>query len=349
MGVFTAWPVAYALAQDKAGTPAAKPALSVTVAKPERLSMPVQLKANGNVAAWQEASLGAEANGLKLVEVSADVGDVVKKGQLLARFARETVEADVAQARAQQAEAEAALGEARVNAQRAVPLKDTGALSQQQITQLLTLEKSAEARLAAAKALVANANLRLRHTRVVASDDGIVSARSATVGAVVPAGQELFRLIRQGRIEWRGEVTASELRRVTPGQSVLLTAPDGSTAQGKVRKVAPTVDAQTRAGLVYVDIPREAVTFKSGMYASGVFGLGERSALSLPESAVLLRDGFAVVYRIGANNRVAQVKVKPGSRANGRVEISEGIAEGESFVASGAAFLADGDLVRVVK
>ena len=58
--------------------------------------------------------------------------------------------------------------------------------------------------------------LRLRQTRVLAPDNGVISARSATVGAVLPAGQELFRLIRQGRLEWRAEVAAADLARLKP-------------------------------------------------------------------------------------------------------------------------------------
>ena len=131
---------------------------------------------------------------------------------------------------------------------------------------------TAKARVESAKAQRDVQQLRLNHTRIVAPDSGIVSARMASVGAVVGAGADLFRLIRQGRLEWRGEVTAAEFGRIQPGTRVALTAPGGDTAQGQVRLISPTVDAQTRSGLVYVDfaVPKmagKASTFKPGVFA----------------------------------------------------------------------------------
>jgi multidrug efflux pump subunit AcrA (membrane-fusion protein) len=80
--------------------PSAKPALTVTTTQPQRLTLPIQLSANGTVAAWQEAVVGSESHGLRLGAVLVNVGDVVKAGQVLARFADDGVQADVAQARA---------------------------------------------------------------------------------------------------------------------------------------------------------------------------------------------------------------------------------------------------------
>ena len=80
--------------EPKAGQP--RPALTVSTAQPQRTAVPVRLAANGNVAAWQEASIGAESNGLRLTDVRVNVGDVVKAGQVLATFSAETVLADVA-------------------------------------------------------------------------------------------------------------------------------------------------------------------------------------------------------------------------------------------------------------
>ena len=97
----------------------AKPALSVVVTQPQRATLPVSTRANGNIAAWQEASIGTEANGLRLAEVRVNVGDVVKRGQVLATFAPESMQVDLLQTRAAVAEAEATLGDAAANAERA--------------------------------------------------------------------------------------------------------------------------------------------------------------------------------------------------------------------------------------
>ena len=341
-------------AADDTKAPAAaavKPALTVNVTQAQSGSFPVRISGSGSIAAWQEASVGTEANGLRLNNVKVNVGDVVKRGQVLATFAPDTVQADLAQIRASVAEAEATLAEAAGNAQRARELDASGALSAQQINQYLTLERTAQARLNAQKALLQTQQLRLRQTQVVAPDAGVISARSATVGAVLPAGQELFRLIRQGRLEWRGEVASSDLARINPGMTVNLVGPSGQNVAGKVRMVAPTVDAATRNGLVYVDLPpgnTAGNAVRAGMFARGDFELGSSPALTLPQSAVVLRDGFSYVYTVAENNKVSQVKVQVGRRVGDRVEITGGLNAKDRVVAAGAGFLGDGDTVKVV-
>jgi HlyD family secretion protein len=344
-------------ADDKAAPAAAtpKPALTVAVVQPQPAALPLRIPAHGNVAAWQEASVGAEVNGLRLAEVRANVGDLVKKGDLLAVFASETLAADLAQLRAAVAEAEATLAEASANAGRARELQATGALSAQQIAQYLTGERTAQARLEAQRAALKAQEVRLAQTRVVAPDAGVISARSATVGAVTPAGQELFRLIRQGRLEWRAEVPAAELARLRPGQPVLVGAngngsgngSGNSGVPGKVRMVAPTVDAATRNGIVYVDLPNPGA-LRAGMFARGEFELGMANGLTLPQSAVVLRDGFHYAMRVGADAKVSAVKLEVGRRAGDRIEVLKGLDASAKVVASGGGFLGDGDLVRVV-
>jgi RND family efflux transporter MFP subunit len=184
-------------ASEKA-KPVVRPALTVTAVAPRQVSMPIKLAANGNIMAWQEAIVGAEAAGLRLTQVHVGVGDSVRKGQVLATLGGDTLRAEVAQARASLAEAEAAAADAVNNAQRARTLEGTGALSASQITQYLTAEKTAQAKVEAARALVQAQQVRLTQAEVYAPDSGIISARAATVGAVVGNGAELFRLIRQG-------------------------------------------------------------------------------------------------------------------------------------------------------
>jgi RND family efflux transporter MFP subunit len=185
-------------------------------------------------------------------------------------------------------------------------------------------------------------------TSVLAPDDGIVSASAATVGSLTQSGQELFRLIRGGRLEWRAEVPSAELASVQPGQVATLVNPNGETVQGKVRVVAPSVDPQTRNGLVYVDLP-PTTAVRAGMFARGEFELARSPALTVPQTAVVLREGFAYVFRLEAADRVAQTKVTLGRRLGERVEIIDGLSATARVVENGAGFLADGDIVKVVE
>ncbi|HNN89228.1 MAG TPA: efflux RND transporter periplasmic adaptor subunit [Giesbergeria sp.] len=331
-------------AQDSAKSP--RPALTVQTAPPQRTAMTQRLAANGNVAAWQEASIGAESNGLRLTEVRVNVGDSVKAGQVLATFAAEMVQADVSQARASLLEAKAHAAEAASNAERARTLQASGALSAQQIEQYTTAAQAAQARVEAAQALLQAQQLRLQHTQVRAPDHGVISARSATVGAVVGAGTELFRMVRKGRLEWRAEVTATELGRLRPGTAAQVTAASGASVQGQLRMVAPTVDPQTRNALVYVDLPAHP-DLRAGMFARGEFLLGQSDALTVPQEALVVREGFTYLFVLGADQRVQRLKVQPGRRAGERVEILSGLDAGAPVVVRGAGFLNDGDLVRV--
>jgi len=343
-----------------AGSGTAKAALTVSTVLVKPVNLAQNFSANGGVYAWQEAGVGAEVQGLRVNDVRVDVGQSVQRGQVLATFAADGVLADIAVARAGVAEAQANANEAQANADRARSLQNTGALSNQQIQQMLTLEQSARARLDSAKAALDAQQVRLKHTQVVAPDSGTIVQRNVAVGAVAGSG-DLFRLIRQGRLEWRAEVTSSELARVQPGSEVFVTAPGGAVARARVRMIGPTVDAQTRAGLVYVDLlgMREGeklalgAAFKPGMFAKGDFVFGNSSALTIPQQAVVVRDGFSYCFVVGADGRVAQRKISVGRRSSaqdgGVVEVLSGLEPGAQVVAGGAGFLNDGDLVKVVQ
>ena len=110
--------------------------------------------------------------------------------------------------------------------------------------------------------------------------------------------------------------------------------------------VGPTVDTQTRNALVYVDLPAHA-DIRAGMFARGDFALGEGQALTVPQEAVVVRDGFFYVFVVDGQQRVQQRKVQPGRRVADRVEITAGLDANATVAVRGAGFLNEGDLVRV--
>lgn len=324
-----------------------KATLSVTLVAPRQVEWAQVLPANGNVMAWQEAVIGAEIFNYRITEVAAQIGDPVKKGQVLARIDTVTVSSELAEIKSVVAEFEASAAEARDNAVRAAELRQKGFYSTQQFTQYQTAQHTAVARLAAARARLHTAEVKMSKTAILAPDDGVISASSATVGSLPQPGEELFRLIRGGRLEWRAEVPSADLLRVPVGTPARITGPTGGMVTGTVRTVAPSVDPQTRNGLIYVDLPATDAV-RAGMFARGEFELGRSPALSLPQTAVVLREGFAYVFRVEGDQRAVQTKVELGRRAGDRVEIVAGLTPDVQVVESGAGFLADGDIVRVV-
>ena len=348
LGLWVAAVCMVCAAEPGKSTGASKPTLTVTVIPPQIASLAQKISANGSLAAWQEAIIGAEANGLKITEVRVNVGDRVQRGDVLATLQADTLRAELAQAEGLLAEATASAQEANTQSERARSLQQQGFFSNAQLSQTLAADASAQARVQSARAMVQLQTVRLSQTQVRAPDAGVISARQATVGSVVGAGTELFRLIRQGRIEWRAEVTAAEIGRIQVGAPVQIKAASGQQLQGKVRMVAPSVDAQTRNALVYVDLPAQTGSARAGMYAQGEIALGQSQALTVPQAAVVVRDGFSYVYTVGADQKVSQLKVQTGRQSGDRVEVTSGLKADARVVASGGAFLNHGDTVRVV-
>ena len=315
------------------GSAQVKPALSVNITKPIHQTLPIKTIANGTVGIWQEAVIGTETMGLRLIDLRIDVGDRVRAGDVLAVCASDTLRAELAQALAGLAEAEAILDEARQSGNR-------------------TNEQRAEARIEMARAQVKLQELRLAQCTLIAPDEGVISARMASVGSVPGAGSELFRLIRQGRIEWRAEFTVDELSRIQPGMRAQIDAPSGARVEGHVRLISPVMDTQTRNALVYVDLPAIGTNgsggLKPGMFVRGSLDAGQNSVLTVPKSSVTFRDGFTYAYRLLSDQRVERIKVQTGRITKDRIEIVSGLTSNDSIVSSGVGFLSDGDLVRVV-
>ena len=187
---------------------------------------------------------------------------------------------------------------------------------------------------------------RLAQTRITAPDDGTITSRLATLGAVVQTGDELFRLNRGDRLEWRAELPAAELAQVKPGMPVHVTTTAEQQLTGTVRRVAPTLDAASRTGIVYVDLPT-GQSARAGMFAHGAIELGQQEVLTVPQSALLLRDGFHYLFAIRADNTLRQIKVEPGLRRGDEIAILTGLATSTNIVNSGVGFLNEGDKVRV--
>ena len=335
-------------AANRTAAPVASAAAQAVTAKTlETMQVPRGVTANGTVHAWQEIVIGPEVGGYLVAAVNVDVGDRVRKGQPLVQLSEDLLAAEVASKRANLEQAQASLENAAAAYRRAQSLSGSGALSQSDMDKLRSEELAARARVEVTKAELQTADLRLRHTRVTAPDDGVISARSVNVGQVAQIGNEMLRLLRKGRVEWRAEIPESRMREIRVGQSVKLTTADGAQLEGKVRAIAPTVESSTRAGLVYVDLPANGGA-RPGMFARGEILLGQAAASMAPLSSVVTQDGYAYVFVVNDQQLVARRRVETGAVRGKQIEIVSGVQPGERIVDKGAGFLKDGDRVRVV-
>ena len=334
-----------------AGSGGTASALSVALVAPDSRHWPQAVHASGAVAAWEEVVISPETGGLRIAELAATVGQRVSKGQLLARLADETVRAELAKQDALVAQAEASLQQAAGNLRRAQAVDVAGAIAPQKLDEYRTSEATARAALASARADLQSARLKLAQTRIAAPDDGIVASKSGIVGNVAGAGTELYRLIRQGRIEWRAELDGQQLAAVRPGQLARVALPGGQVVSGKVWLVSPTLSTSTGRGMAYVSLPADGAIHsvaKVGAFASGTIELSMQAAMTLPEAAIVLRDGRSFVVLVGDDRKVASRPVMTGRRQDGRVEIVSGLDGVRRVVAKGGAFLSDGAVVSVV-
>lgn len=327
-------------------TTTAAPALSVSVTAPTQQTLARNVSASGSIAARDELSIGADAAGVRLVEVLVDVGSRVQRGQLLARGDDAQLRTQLAQQEALVKQARAELAQADSNLERAERIRDSGIYSVETVQGRRTSAQAAAAKLELADAQRRELEVRIAHTRVLAPAAGIVSKRSATLGAVMQSGQELFRMIRDEEVEWLAELPDHALARVRIGAPAKIALDDGRKVTGTVRLVAPTIDTKSRNGLVYVALPPGA-PLKAGGHARGEIEVGSSTVLTLPEAVVLNRDGQPFVFVLGADS-VAQLKrIETGERQRGLVEVTGGLDAGSKVVATGAGFVKDGERVRV--
>lgn len=330
IGAFLLWPEA-----PQPAVAAPRPKLTVTVVNPKRVVLPQRLTASGVIAPWQEASIGTQIGSYQLIDVRVNVGDQVRRGRVLAQL-------NPALLRAEEAQLLARHEQAAANDRRARGLQANGAISDQEVLQYATEAKTASALLAAKR-------LELRYTFVLAPDDGVITARTATLGAVVPSGQELFRMIRKNRLEWRGELTAPQLNAVAVGQRIALVLPDGSRASAVVRQTAPALDAGSRLAIVYADLVPGSRA-RAGMYVTGEIAFGESPALAVPAECNVIRDGRSYVLQVAGTAAAPQVVLRgvtTGRRHGEMVEILRGLRGEERLVRRGAGFLSDGDVVSI--
>ena len=337
-----------------AGKPGGKPgaatasqsaAMTVTVEPVRSEAITRSVLATGSIFPWQEVVIGPEVGGYRVSAVLVDVGDTVKKGQVLVRLSSDLLEAEVASRRAALRSAEADELNARASLRRGETIKSSGALSDADLDRLRAEHVSAQARVETARSELQTAELRLRYTSVTSPDDGVVSARTVSVGQIAQAGTEMLRLLRQQRVEWRAEVPEAEVTRIKPGQSARLTGADGTRIEGKVRAVAPTVSVVNRTAIVYVDI--HSGNARPGMFARGSIDVGTGDALLVPAPAVVMQDGYSYVFVLKEGNRVERRRVEAVNVRGNDMELASGVVAGERVAVKGAGFLKDGDLVAV--
>lgn len=330
-----------------AATDAASSTMAVTLAKAQTRNIERSIIASGPVSAWEEMQLGVELSGVRVTSLNVDVGQSVKRGQLLLELDHRTLDSDLRQADASLNEAKAGLQLANINFNRGQQLAKSQLISASALDELRAGVVQAQARLSTTQAIRDGVQLKRDFASLRAPDDGIISKRLVQPGQVVMAGAELLRLIRRGRLEWRAELNETDLARVQAGAKIRLQTSAGEKVEGIVRAVSPGLDATTRTGTLYADLP-DPGSLKAGTFLEGRILTSASQALTVPSTSLIQRDGHSYVYIVMADNTVQRVRVTSGASEQGFVEIIQGLKSGDAVVDSGAGLLSDGDRVNVV-
>jgi HlyD family secretion protein len=353
---------------------AVAPAVTVALAAPREVVE--RAVVTGTLVPRDEILVAPEVEGLRITELLVEEGAQVARGQPLARLSLEMVltqeaanaaaiakaQAAILQARSQIVQAEAAQVEANLALERTRSLIRTGNATAVTLEQRISTAQANEGRLGAARgglqlaeadlaaARAQGAEIALRRTRaeIRAPEAGIVSRRTARIGATATAaGEPMLRLIARGEIELEGEVPETWMPRLHVGDPARLDWDGGRTLLGRVRRIDPEIDRATRLGRVRISLDPDP-TLRIGAFARGKVEVARRTSVAVPLSALLYgADGGASVFVV-ADARVEARTVVPGLSAEGAMEIRSGLKAGESVVARASSFLRDGDRVRAV-
>ena len=330
-------------AEAKAKKPVA--AQTVSVAPVAVLPLPRVVNASGTISAWEEVPVGAETGGLTATAVNAEEGQFVRQGQILVALNDTLLRAQLRQQDASVTSARATLAEAEASLKRSRELLAKGFLSQASLDTATARQATAAAQVAAAEAARGETVARVAQASIRAPVSGLIVRRTVTKGQIVSAGSELFRIVRDGRLELDAEIPETDLGVVKAGMPASITSEQVGQAEGRVRLVTSEVDAQTRLGVARIALTAMG-SFRPGMFARAQIQAGDQASPVVPSAAILYRQNQPGVFMVDANRKAQFRKVAIVART-GDITAVSGVSAGEEVVVDGAGFLGDGDAVSV--
>ncbi|MBJ9589326.1 efflux RND transporter periplasmic adaptor subunit [Burkholderia seminalis] len=338
---------------------AAQQALPVAVIMPGTAPADQTLTLPGSVMPYADASIYARTSGY-IAHWSADLGTHVKAGQALARISAPDLDAQLRQARADEASAQANYDYAKSTAQRWQDMLKTQSVSQQDTDTKVADMNAKRAMLASAQANVAHLAELVSYESVAAPFDGVITARNVDVGTLVTAGGtpgspglsgELFHLEQTDTLRVFVDVPQDSAVGVSTGTPVYLTTPQfpGRRIAAQVARSAGAIDPVTRTLRVEIDVDNRDGTLMPGAYAQAHLVVPSAApALDLPVSALLFRANGVTVATVGANGRTALKTVQIGRDFGTRVEIVAGLAATDRVIDNPGDAITAGEAVTIV-
>jgi RND family efflux transporter MFP subunit len=325
----------------EAPAPEIRPVRTITVAMRDASGL---VTLTGTVQAQTEIDESFRIDG-RLIERTANIGDVVKPGQLLARLDPQNEESGVQAARAQLAAANAQLVEARNNFVRMRDLVAEDAVSRSTFDQAQSLLKTAEAQVEAVQAQVSLSQNRLSYTRLFATAAGVVTARGPDPGEVVSAGRMVVQVAREGARDAVFGVSA-QIKDMT----IALTADPTVTAAGRVREVAPRADPITGTFEVRVKLLNPPATMRLGSTVTASMRTPATTGIDIPASALVRTGGKSAVWVVDPTALTVSMRsIEVRAQDAARVQVGAGLKPGDVVVTAGVQALRPGQKVRLLE
>jgi len=304
---------------------------------------------SGALMAEREATVRAQVGG-SVLQTYAEQGQAVRAGQVLARIEGGGLQDAFLSARAGVTSARNNADIARRELTRSQTLLAAGAIAERDIEQARRSSVAATAALADARARLAIAQKQVGNTTVTAPLSGVVSDRQASAGDVIQPGGAMFTVVDPSSMRLEASVPADYLSQVRIGTPVAFTVsgyPDREFA-GRVSRINPTADPDTRQVRIFISIPNSAGTLVGGLYANGRLSSDTRTGLIAPVSAIDGRSSVPAVLRL-RQGKIERAPVQLGLRDEGseRIEITSGVQAGDTLLTGAAQAISPGTIVKV--
>ena len=325
--------------------PPVRPVISLVVEpKTEQVFGPF----TGTVEPRYKTDLGFRASG-RMVTRNANVGDLVKKGDLLASLDPSVAQFSLASAKADLMNSQATLANAASTQERKAALLKTGSAPQSDVDSAVASRDTAQAKVNQAQAALVKTKEQLDYTELRTDYDGVITNWNVEVGQVVTAGQTVVTVARPDVRDGVFDVPDELLAKVQVGAdfAVALQADPSVVVSGKVREIAPESDSATRTRRIRLTLGQVPDAFRLGTTVAITLAEQREPVIPLPSGAVLERDGKTSVWVVSPDQKAVLKPVVLGARSGDVVEVKDGLGKGDRVITAGINSLSDGQPIKV--
>jgi len=322
--------------------------ISITIQEVKYSDLDVYEKSVGIVYNLDSSFISAETSGI-VKYVKVEIGDLVKKGQILAQIDKEELENTRNAQVSEINKIKAQLKDQQTNQIRYKSLYKSGYVSQAELDTINTNVKTLKEQLGSAQSMLANYNIILQKSVIKSKIQGIVQERSVSKGNFVSVGTPLFTIVDNSNLLILANYPQFFSSILKKNQPVVVEIGEGRVINTQIKEIKPIVDSETRSLQIILSLPNNSYKLKPGETVNvSVITQRKTNVIVIKEEAVVLRARGKVVYVINPDNTVDERAITTGVSQNGLVEVKDGLEIGESIAVEGAGFLSNNANIIII-